>query len=80
MKAEALTPADIFGYHVRYVVPLFQRPYVWNRQDQWEPLWADVRTVAERLLTTRARRRRTSSARSWWSRRRPWSAPSRRTT
>jgi hypothetical protein len=50
MLAEALTPADIFGYHVRYVVPLFQRPYVWNRRDQWEPLWADVRMVAERLL------------------------------
>ena len=50
MLAEALTPADIFGYHVRYVVPLFQRPYVWNRRDQWEPLWADVRAVAEKLL------------------------------
>ena len=53
MKAEALTPADIFGYHVRYVVPLFQRPYVWNRPDQWEPLWADVATVADRLLAAR---------------------------
>ena len=53
MRAEALTPADIFGYHVRYVVPLFQRPYVWNRQDQWEPLWDDVRAVAERLLQSR---------------------------
>jgi hypothetical protein len=50
MLAEALTPADIFGYHVRYVVPLFQRPYVWNRRDQWEPLWDDVRSVADRLL------------------------------
>ncbi len=50
MRAQALTPADIFGYHVRYVVPLFQRPYVWNQQDQWEPLWDDVRAVAERLL------------------------------
>jgi uncharacterized protein with ParB-like and HNH nuclease domain len=55
MKAEALTPADIFGYHVRYVVPLFQRPYVWSRQDQWEPLWDDVRAVAQRLLDSRPR-------------------------
>src|SRR5258706_961822 len=53
MRAEALTPADIFGYHVRYVVPLFQRPYVWNQQDQWEPLWDDVRAVAERLMQLR---------------------------
>jgi hypothetical protein len=50
VKAEALTPADIFGYHVRYVVPLFQRPYVWNQADQWEPLWDDVCAVAQRLL------------------------------
>lgn len=50
MQAQALTPAEIFGYHVRYVVPLFQRPYVWNRRDQWEPLWEDVRAVAQRLL------------------------------
>src|SRR6476646_4180354 len=50
MLAEALTPADLFGYHVRYVVPLFQRPYVWNRRDQWEPLWDDIRAVAQRLL------------------------------
>jgi hypothetical protein len=50
MLAQALTPADIFGYHVRYVVPLFQRPYVWNRRDQWEPLWGDVRALAERVM------------------------------
>ncbi len=34
----------------RLLVPLFQRPYVWNRQDQWEPLWRDVERVADRLL------------------------------
>lgn len=50
MQARTLTPAAIFGYHVRYVVPLFQRPYVWNEQDQWAPLWADVRAVAEKIL------------------------------
>jgi hypothetical protein len=52
MKAETWNPAEIFGHHVRYVVPLFQRPYVWNRDEQWEPLWSDVRTVAERILDT----------------------------
>lgn len=50
MQAQTLAPAGIFGYHIRYVVPLFQRPYVWNLDDQWEPLWEDVRTVTERLL------------------------------
>jgi hypothetical protein len=35
----------------RLVVPLFQRPYVWNEEHQWEPLWSDVVRVAERLLS-----------------------------
>jgi hypothetical protein len=50
VQAQTLSPAGIFGYHIRYVVPLFQRPYVWSLEDQWQPLWEDVRTVAERLL------------------------------
>lgn len=29
-------------------VPLFQRPYVWNRELQWEPLWRDMKRVLER--------------------------------
>jgi len=35
----------------RLVVPLFQRPYVWNRENQWEPLWDDIIRVAERYLS-----------------------------
>lgn len=34
----------------RLVVPLFQRPYVWNEENQWEPLWNDVIRVTDRLL------------------------------
>ena len=34
----------------RLVVPLFQRPYVWNQENQWEPLWQDVVRVTERVL------------------------------
>lgn len=34
----------------RLIVPLFQRPYVWNEENQWEPLWGDVERVAGRLL------------------------------
>jgi hypothetical protein len=50
MQAQTLTPFQIFGNQVRYVVRLFQRPYVWTKVDQWDPLWNDVRTVTERLL------------------------------
>lgn len=50
MQANTHTPAVIFGSHVRYVVPLFQRPYVWTEDEQWGPLWDDVRTLAERVM------------------------------
>lgn len=54
MQAHTLTPTEIFGNQVRHVVPLFQRPYVWNEQDQWAPLWEDVARVAEDVLTAPA--------------------------
>lgn len=31
----------------RLLVPLFQRPYVWNEELQWEPLWKDLERVAD---------------------------------
>ena len=27
---------------MRLEVPLFQRQYVWTREQQWEPLWEDI--------------------------------------
>lgn len=50
MKADTLTLKNLFQKDVRYVIPTFQRPYVWNQDDQWEPLWNDVRNTAERYL------------------------------
>jgi len=38
---------SLFPSNVRYVVPLFQRPYVWDEERQWEPLWDDIRFGAE---------------------------------
>jgi hypothetical protein len=50
LKANPRSPFEIFSAPVRYVVPLYQRPYVWNLEDQWEPLWDDVRNVADQVL------------------------------
>jgi len=50
VQANTLTPFQLFGAQVRYVVPIFQRPYVWTLEEQWEPLWGDIRTLAERVL------------------------------
>lgn len=50
METQVRTPQIIFMQPQRLIVPLFQRPYVWTRTSQWEPLWNDVRRVADRLL------------------------------
>lgn len=50
MQADTLTLKALFQKDVRYEIPVFQRPYVWNQGDQWEPLWEDVRNTAERYI------------------------------
>jgi uncharacterized protein with ParB-like and HNH nuclease domain len=41
MKAAKSSVWDLFNGAKQYVVPLFQRPYVWSRP-QWEQLWSDI--------------------------------------
>lgn len=55
VKADILTPKQLFQRDIRYMIPLFQRPYVWNQEDQWEPLWEDVRATSERFLEALAK-------------------------
>ena len=50
MDTQLRTPQLVFMQPQRLIVPLFQRPYVWNQENQWSPLWDDVTRVAERLL------------------------------
>ena len=50
MHTDILNPKKLFQKEVCYTIPTFQRPYVWSQDDQWEPLWDDVRNVAERLF------------------------------
>lgn len=42
MEAHAIPLLAIFEKKMRLEVPLFQRQYVWNREQQWEPLWEDI--------------------------------------
>jgi len=46
----SITIKKLFGQDRCLAVPLFQRPYVWSRERQWEPLWNDVLRVADRTL------------------------------
>lgn len=50
MDTNILSPKALFQKDVRYTIPEFQRPYVWNQENQWDPLWNDVRNVAEVYL------------------------------
>ena len=50
MKTDVLTPQQIFTLPQHFVVPLFQRPYVWDEADQWLPLWQDIERMANLRL------------------------------
>ncbi|WP_081795283.1 GmrSD restriction endonuclease domain-containing protein [Nocardioides sp. URHA0020] len=50
METNVRTPQEVFYLPQHLLVPLFQRPYVWNEVDQWQPLWQDVTRMAELRL------------------------------
>lgn len=50
MDANTRKLERIFDQTVTYQVPLFQRPYVWNSKDNWEPLWEDIQSLLDRHL------------------------------
>ncbi len=54
MDVNVLTMEKLFGKPIRYQIPTFQRPYVWGKDEQWEPLWDDVRNTAEDYLENSA--------------------------
>jgi len=45
MDARPLTLREVFGQDQQLRVPLFQRPYVWSREKNWQPLWTDIQNV-----------------------------------
>ncbi len=56
MEPRNLTTKEIFQGDNVYVVPRYQRLYVWNEQDQWSPLWEDVTQIADDLVEHAKRR------------------------
>jgi hypothetical protein len=49
MRPEKCTLKKLFESDRRYVVPLFQRGYVWTLANQWQPLWEDVVAQARQV-------------------------------
>jgi hypothetical protein len=47
MEANPRTLLKIFQPDIQYVVPIFQRRYVWNETDQWSELWEDLVHVVD---------------------------------
>lgn len=56
MKAGPVEIGTLLQNRNRFVVPIYQRHYVWNKNKQWIPFWQDIRTKAVERLTDRDRR------------------------
>lgn len=41
---------SFFSNNLQYIVPFFQRPYVWN-EENWETLWEHINRIAERTAS-----------------------------
>ncbi len=51
MEANARNLERIFDSTVSYQIPLFQRPYVWNEDKNWQPLWEDIQDLLDRNIS-----------------------------
>ncbi|SFP42735.1 Uncharacterized conserved protein, contains ParB-like and HNH nuclease domains [Geopseudomonas sagittaria] len=50
MEANSRPLMRIFEPTVCYQIPLFQRPYVWRREGNWQPLWDDFERLLDQAL------------------------------
>lgn len=50
MHPELADLQTIFKDGQQFRVPVFQRQYVWQEQEQWVPLWEDIRDIADSCL------------------------------
>jgi hypothetical protein len=50
MEALVRSVQELFSGQHRYVVPPYQRPYVWTEERQWEPLWEDIERITDSRL------------------------------
>lgn len=51
MEVTKVELTSLFGQTRQYRIPLFQRHYVWDREDQWQPLWEDIERKSNRRLS-----------------------------
>ena len=51
METTNIQVKTLFNSDVQYMIPLFQRHYVWDQEEQWEPLWEDIKEKAYQRLS-----------------------------
>ncbi len=44
------TVYDLFNGRIQFIVPVYQRAYVWNEAENWGVLWDDIADTAERYI------------------------------
>ena len=50
METQITNVVQAFPNAKQYAIPSYQRNYVWTREGQWEPLWEDVKALANRSV------------------------------
>jgi uncharacterized protein with ParB-like and HNH nuclease domain len=53
MQAGDVKLGKVFANDHVNVIPLFQRPYVWDEKDNWAPLWEEMKYSAEEVAEDR---------------------------
>lgn len=54
MQPNKVSPLTMFSQPLQYLVPIFQRGYVWSIEKQVQPLWADIADRAKELAKYQA--------------------------
>lgn len=62
MQPSKLSIADLFQNREQYLIPLFQRGYVWTLTDQIQPLWVDIVDRVDALVEHRENTKKVGSA------------------
>src|SRR2546430_2165460 len=50
VKAATVEVQALFERDIRYLIPIYQRNYRWNKEEHWTPIWDTVRAIAEDIL------------------------------
>ena len=51
METTTVLVSSLFSNEIQYIIPLFQRHYVWDEENQWQPLWEDIKEKVSRRVS-----------------------------